>query len=150
MGDSYCNLLYHIVFSTKARAPLLKPELLTPLNGYIGGIVHRLNGMLILANGTHDHIHLLVRLKQQPAVADVVRDIKSGSSGWVHREHPECEGFEWQDGYGAFTVSPSQLDRVREYILRQSEHHRSRDFRAELLALLKAHGIEFDERYICR
>ena len=150
MGQSFCNLLYHMVFSTKERIPLMHPDLRQPLHEYLGGIVRKLGGTPIVVNGTDDHVHLLARLRQDKAVSDVLRDIKSGSSGWIHREKPELAHFDWQDGYGAFTVTASQMERVRGYILGQEQHHRTQDFKTEFIALLNAHGIEYDDRYIWR
>lgn len=95
-----------------------------------------------------DHIHLLASIGKSTTVTDALRDIKSNSSRWVHEEFPNQAGFAWQAGYGAFTVSYSRVDAVREYIANQAEHHRATTFQDEFLALLRRHRIEFDERYI--
>jgi len=148
MPQSYCNLLYHLVFSTKERQPWLRPELSSDLFPYLGGIIRGLGGVALAINGTSDHVHLLVRLRQKSAVEDVLRELKASSSGWVHKSRADSADFGWQNGYGAFTVSASQVDRVRKYILGQEGHHRRRDFKAEFVGLLDAHGVEYDERYI--
>lgn len=97
--------------------------------------------------GVTDHVHLLVGLRATHTLADVLREIKSVSSAWVHEEIG-VHSFAWQEGYGAFTVSPSQLGNVRTYIQEQEEHHRTRTFREEYLTLLQRSGVEFDERYL--
>ena len=148
MSHTYTNLLYHIVYSTKDRHPWLDATILSRMCEYLGGAIRDEGGIALLINGMPDHIHILAKLRQDKAVSDVVRDIKANSSGWVHREFPECSQFEWQTGYGAFTVSVSQLEKVREYIRNQVEHHRRMSFREEFVGFLKAHGVEFDERYL--
>lgn len=146
MSQTYHKLLYHVVFSTKYRAPLIEPGWRPDLHAFIGGIVRKRRGELLAAGGIPDHIHLLVRLAADRSVADVVRDIKSVSSGWRHEGGDR--GFAWQGGYGAFTVSPSAVPDVTAYIDRQEEHHRERTFQEEFRALLVRHGIEYDERYL--
>jgi REP element-mobilizing transposase RayT len=148
MPQSYTSLLYHIVFSTKDRFPFLAPEWRGRLYAYLGGILRERGGDLLEINGTNDHVHLLLRLHQEHTLAQVVRDVKAASSGWIHREFPRLSHFAWQRGYGAFTVSASQLARVRRYIQAQEEHHRRRTFQEEFIALLKAHGIEYDEQHL--
>jgi REP-associated tyrosine transposase len=148
MAHSYTCLLYHLVFSTKDREPWLQGELRPRLWEYLSGAVRGEGGFCILANGTADHVHLLVRLRQDKAVSDVLRAIKANSSGWIHAGFPKLRMFHWQEGYGAFTVSKSQMDPVRCYIAGQEAHHRKLTFQEEFLALLKAHEIEYDERYI--
>jgi putative transposase len=136
------------VFSTKDREPWLDAELRPRLYEYLSGAVRSEGGFCILANGLADHLHVLARLRQDKAVSDVLRSIKANSSGWVHDVFPKLESFHWQEGYGAFTVSKSQLETVRRYIAGQEGHHRKLTFQEEFLALLEAHEIEYDERYI--
>src|SRR5262245_32483979 len=112
MPDSYSNLLYHFVFSTKDRRPLITPEYEIRLHQYIGGIVRNNRGFSLALNGTEDHVHLLARLRPDRAVSDFLRDLKSNSSGWLHDVFPNLEDFSWQRGYGAFTVSQSQVPQV--------------------------------------
>ena len=148
MPQSYTCLLYHIVFSTKEREPWLDIELRPRLWEYLSCAIRGEGGFCLLVNGIADHVHLLARLRQDKAVSEVLRSIKANSSGWIHREFPQRGGFHWQDGYGAFTVSKSQTETVRHYIANQEAHHRKLTFQEEFLTLLKAHEIEYDERYL--
>ena len=148
MPSSYCCLLYHAVFSTKERRPWLDASVRERVFPYMGGVVRGEDGIPILVGGTEDHVHLLLKLRQDRAVADVMRKIKSKSSGWIHKTFPELRRFAWQSGYGAFTVSASQKKRVYTYIERQEEHHRNEDFKTEFVRFLKAHEVEYDDRYI--
>jgi REP element-mobilizing transposase RayT len=145
---SYTSLLYHIVFSTKNREPSLEPGMRPRLFEYMGGAVRGEGGIALAINGVADHVHLLARLRQDKAVSAVIGAIKANSSGWIHRTFPTYANFAWQTGYGAFTVSASQRGNVCHYIDNQEEHHRLRTFQEEFLAFLKAHEIEYDERYI--
>jgi REP element-mobilizing transposase RayT len=138
----------HIIFSTKNRDPLLVPNFAPRLFEYIGGTLREQENPLVAAGGMPDHVHLLVSLNKQTAVADAVRDIKSNSSRWIHDTFPKMRGFAWQAGYGAFAVSYSNISRVKKYIAEQAEHHRVRSFQEEFLAYLKRHGMEYDERYV--
>jgi putative transposase len=147
MPQSFASLHLHIVFSTKNREPFLTPELVERLYPYMGGILREMKAPLLQAGGIEDHIHLLVSLGRENAVADLVRVLKSNSSRWIHETFPE-RSFAWQTGYGAFAVSYSNLDVVRAYIRNQAEHHRSRSFQDEYRDLLRKHGIEWDERYV--
>ena len=147
MPQTYTCLHYHLVFSTKNREPHIHPDLRPRLWEYLGGTVRGLGGIPILVGGTADHVHLLVTLRQQPALADFVRDLKAGSSGWVH-ESVSFTVFGWQTGYGAFTVSHSGIDAVKAYIANQEEHHRAMTFQNEFRELLRRHGIAFDEQYV--
>ncbi len=148
MAQSHCNLIYHLVFSTKERKRFLTPDLQGDVYRYLAGTVKGLGGIPLNVNGTADHVHLLVKLTQNHAPKDVLREIKANTSGWIHRTYPVLADFAWQAGYGAFTVSASQKKRVHEYIQNQESRHRVRTFKEEYIALLKAHEIEYDERYI--
>ena len=148
MSDSYTNLLYHIVFSTKDRRPLITPEYELRLHDYIGGTLRRAGGISLELNGTEDHIHLLAKLRPDRAVSDVLRDLKANATGWMHDVFPSVKDFSWQRGYGAFTVSQSNVEEVRQYIARQKKHHRRVSFRDEFIQFLKANRIEFDESFI--
>jgi len=148
MPQSYTCLHYHLVFSTKHRAPLITPDMRPRLWEYLGGTVRGLKGIPIQVGGTEDHVHLLVTLRQEPALADFSRELKAGSSRWVHDTFPATRGFAWQAGYGAFTVSHSALEAVKAYILNQAEHHKTMTFQDEFRAMLVRHGIEFDEKYL--
>jgi len=147
MGHSYCSSLYHCVFSTKERRQTIAPEVQDCLWAYIGGIA-REHGMTALAvGGTGDHAHLLVAIPATLAVATAMREVKSGSSRWMHETCAMPE-FAWQEGYGAFSIGYSQIEATVQYIAGQAEHHRRRDFQAEFLAILKKHRIEYDPRYV--
>jgi REP-associated tyrosine transposase len=148
MSDSYTNLLYHIVFSTKDRRPLITPDYEIRLFDYIGGTLRDAGGISLELNGSDDHIHVLAKLRPTRALSDVLRDLKANASGWMHEVFPELSQFSWQRGYGAFTVSQSNVEEVRRYIARQKEHHRRVSFRDEFIQFLKANQIEYDERFI--
>jgi len=148
MPSSHLCLHYHLIFGTKHRKPQIVPDLAPRLYDYIGGIVRGVGGVLIAAGGMTDHVHLLVRLGAVRGISDVLRDIKSGSSGWVHTTFPEHTEFAWQTGYAAFAVSLSGIVAVREYIERQEEHHTETTFQEELVAFLDKHGIPYDEQYL--
>ena len=148
MAQTYSRLIYHIVFSTKHRRPAIAGEWRPRLYEYVGGIIRNHKGMLHKIGGTDDHVHLLVRWRTDKDVAALVRTIKSNASKWVHDTFPGQREFWWQGGYGAFSVSHSQMGRVHAYIERQEAHHERLSFKEEFVALLKAHDIEYDERYI--
>ena len=148
MSQSYTNLLYHIIFSTKDRQPLISSEYETRLYDYIGGTIRRAGGISMGINGTEDHVHLLAKLRPDKALSDVLRDLKANATGWMHELFPSMSQFTWQRGYGAFTVSHSNVDEVRRYIAQQKHHHAKISFRDEFLQFLKANGIEYDERYV--
>jgi len=142
---SYTSLLYHIVFATKGREPFLSAEHLPRVQEYIGGILRNLDAKLLAAGGAADHIHLAASLHPLLAVADAVRTVKCNSTNWIRDACPRSRGFAWQDGYAAFSVSKSALPQVERYLAGQTTHHAKRSFVDELKALLKKHGIEFDE-----
>jgi REP element-mobilizing transposase RayT len=148
MAQSYCNLVYHVVFSTKRRTTWLGGAVAPRVRDYLGGAIRGEGGVCLAVNIAEDHVHLLVRLRQDKGVSDVVRGLKAGSSAWIHKTFDGLDEFAWQSGYGAFTVSESQVDKVRQYIANQPEHHRTVTFKEEFVALLKTHGIEFEEKYL--
>jgi len=148
VSSTLTNLLYHVVFSTKNREPTITSPIRADLYRYIGGIVRCEEGMLLEIGGTPDHVHLLLRLKARHAPATIVKTIKSKASKWLNANPKRPGRFEWQRGYAAFTVSVSQLERVRAYVCNQAEHHRRQTFQEELRAMLDRHGIEYDERYL--
>lgn len=120
----------------------------TRLHDYIGGILRGQDGISLAINGTQDHVHVFAKLRPDKALSDVLRELKSNASGWMHDVFPELKDFSWQRGYGAFTVSASQVGSVRDYIARQKEHHRRQSFREEFIAFLRANDLPFDERYL--
>ena len=140
---SYTNLLYHIVFGTKGRLPLITKEGKADFYKYLGGTIRGLGGTAFEINGIEDHVHLLVKIPPTIAVSDFLRDLKSNSSKKAKELiNPK---FGWQRRFGAFTVSESQFDAVRNYIRIQEEHHKKYDFKHEFESLLKAHNIEIDD-----
>ena len=148
MANTYTNLLVHIVHSTKNREPLIDAVLQPELYHYIGGIIRGERGILLEGGGVADHIHLLARFNADRSVAAMVNKIKSNSSKWIN-EMPNRDGrFEWQEGYGAFSVSESQVAAIRTYIQTQEEHHRKHSFQDEYREFLRRHGFEIDERYV--
>ena len=143
---SYTNLLYHIVYATKERAPLITDGLRPRLHEYLGGTVRGLEGVALEVNGTADHVHLLVRIRPVISVSEFLSKLKSNSSGWAKKQ--TLGRFAWQARFGGFTVSESQVDRVRRYIRNQQEHHQKASFEDEFKALLIAHRVEFDEAHL--
>jgi putative transposase len=148
MPDSYTNLLYHIVFSTKERRPLITPEYEVRHYNYIGGTIRGMGGISLELNGTEDHVHVLAKLRPDRALSDVLRDLKANATGWMHNLFPPLKDFCWQRGCGAFTVSHSNIEEVRSYIARQKTHHAKISFRDEFIQFLKSNGIEYDERFV--
>ena len=148
MSQSLVCVNCHLIFSTKERAPLISEELSPRLLDYIGGIVRNQRACLVAAGAVPDHVHLVVSLGKELSVAAAVRLIKSNSSGWIHETYPQLQDFAWQVGYGAFSVSHSNMNRVTQYVGRQREHHRVRTFQDELREFLKRHNVEYDERYV--
>ena len=147
MGHSYCSSLYHCVFSTKERRRTIAPEMQDRLWAYIGGIA-REHGMTALAvGGADDHAHVLIAIPATMPVSAAMREIKRGSSLWMHETCAMPE-FVWQEGYGAFSIGHAQIEATVRYIARQREHHQGRDFQAEFLAILKKHRMEYDPRYV--
>ena len=143
---SYTNLLYHIVYGTKDRAPMITNDLRPRLHEYLGGLVNGLHGTPLEINGTADHVHVLAKINPVISISEFLSKFKSLSSGWARRQ--SRGRFKWQTKYGAFTVSQSQTDRVRRYIRNQEAHHAKISFEGEFKALLKSHRIEFDEKYL--
>lgn len=141
MPRSYTQLVYHLVFSTKLRSPCLDPTLSQELYRLFGAVIHSQGGALLAVGGVADHVHLLARLRAYPSLGAVVRAVKGCTSHWINQERRLAAHFAWQEGYGAFTVSPSVLAKVKRCIERQEEHHRTVSFEDEMLDLLARHGI---------
>jgi REP element-mobilizing transposase RayT len=148
MPGTFSQILLHVVFSTKRRTASIKPVLQERLYDYIGGVVRAEKGTLYAIGGMPDHIHLLLRWRTDGTIADLMRTVKSRSSLWVHQTFPAFATFAWQEGYSVFSVSKSAEANVKAYIEKQADHHQKRDFREELLALLRAHGVSFDPQYV--
>ena len=147
MPSTHLSLHYHLIFSTKNRHPFIDGAWRGRLHAFMGGAVRSLGGAPEAVGGMSDHVHLLVGLRANHTLADVLRDIKSASSHWVH-DTVGVKGFAWQDGYGAFTVSASLIERVKSYIAHQEEHHKKKTFQEEYVEFLKQSGVEFDERFL--
>jgi len=145
---SYISSYFHCIFSTRDRRPFIKPELRERLWPFLGGIARQNKMKAIEIGGVEDHVHILLSLPSTMAISKAVQLIKGGSSKWVHETFPEHRLFAWQEEYGAFSVSVSQLDKTSEYIKGQEAHHRTMTFQEEFLAFLKKHNMEYDERYI--
>jgi putative transposase len=145
---AYISSYFHCVFSTKERRRFIGPELRERLWPFLGGIARQNKMKAIEIGGVDDHVHLLISLPATVPVSKAMQLIKGGSSKWVHETFPDQRQFAWQDEYGAFSVSVSQLDKIIQYIKSQAEHHRRVTFQEEFLALLNKHRIEYDERYL--
>jgi REP element-mobilizing transposase RayT len=148
MANTYTAIHYHFTFSTKNRHPWIKAEIEERVWSYLGGIARKNKLQPLKIGGIEDHVHVLLGAPATIAPAKIAQLIKGGSSAWIHDEFPDLVDFAWQDGYAVFTVSKSAVPDVSEYIENQREHHRIRTFKDEYLALLKRHGIEYDERYL--
>jgi len=146
MSHTHVNLLVHIVFSTQGRLPLISRDIRSELFAYIGGLVKELKGKPIIINGTDDHIHLLISLPAKVSLSDAMRFVKANSSRWVSERFNIK--FAWQKGFGAFSVSRSQMDAVFQYIRDQEIHHRKFDLTSEFQTLLDRNGVEYDPRYL--
>ena len=148
MGQSLTKVLVHLVFSTKDRKAYLDVRVRPEVHGYLIGALGNLDSPSLAVGGTADHIHCLCRLSKNLALAELLMELKTSSSKWLHTKGSEYAGFHWQTGYGAFSVSESNADAVIRYIQRQDEHHQRRTFKEELLALLEKCQVKYDERYL--
>jgi REP element-mobilizing transposase RayT len=147
MPSTFTCLRYHIIFGTKERQPLITEAMLDPLHRYLAGCIRHIGGTLFEIGGVSDHVHILTALKPAHRISDVLCDIKKGSSRWL-REEKGCRTFHWQDGYAAFSVGRSEVDKIRRYVADQAAHHATKTFAEEYREILIAHGIEFEERYL--
>ena len=145
---SYTCLYFHVVFGTKERRPQVTQEILPRLREFTGGICRKIDGRLLRANGPQDHIHLAISASPKEGLAKYVNLIKANTSRWIHETFPDARSFDWQDGYGGFTVSPSVLPKLLAYIDNQIEHHKKMTFEEELKLLFEAHGIAYDPRFL--
>ena len=143
------QLLYHVVFSTKERRPLLQNDQFREgVWAYMAGVAKNLDGFAVRIGGYYDHAHVLVRIPAKVAVSDFVGKLKANTSKHINESRDAGMKFHWQDGYGAFTVSPSRQDAVIAYISGQTEHHREQSFQDEFLEILKRHEVDYDPKYI--
>lgn len=148
MGQSLVKNYIHIVFSTKHRQPIILPKYEHELHSYLGGICKNLDCQPIKIGGYTDHIHILCMLSKKIALMKLLEEVKSHSSKWMKTKDELLKNFYWQDGYGAFSVNPSEVDTVIEYIASQHEHHSKKKFQDEYRAFLKKYNVEYDERYV--
>jgi putative transposase len=149
VSQSLSQIYVHIVFSTKDRRPFLQNRaILDETHNYLGGPFNRLDRPVLLVGGVADHVHILCRLGRTIAIADLVKELKRESSKWIKTKDADLEQFHWQNGYGAFSVSPGHLEALRKYIANQEDHHRKESFQDEFRRLLKKYGLEWDERYV--
>lgn len=148
MSQSLAKNLVHLVYSTKHREPWLQKQHRNALFSYQAGIFKEWESPALLIGGVEDHVHTLFSLSKNHPLKKVVEEVKKGSSKWMKNDGPRNQQFTWQAGYAGFSVSQSSVETVSRYISGQEEHHRRMNFQDELRALLKRHGIEFDERYV--
>ena len=148
MSQSLAKNLVHLVFSSKERKPHIQNDVRSKLHEYAGGILHDLDSPALLMNSVADHIHVLFNLHKTKALSDVIMELKRGTSIWIKEQNSQYSDFYWQAGYGAFSVSQSAVETVKEYIANQEAHHSRRTFQDEFRALLNRHEIDFDERYV--
>jgi len=148
MPQSLANLLAHLVFSTKNREPTIPDAVRSDLHAYFAGTIRDHDGVLLRAGSVSDHAHLLIRMPRTRTPADMVKEIKIGSSKWLKTVSTRFAGFQWQAGYGMFSVSPSQCASVEAYLDFQAEHHRRVTFQDEYRRLLSEHDVEYDERFV--
>jgi REP element-mobilizing transposase RayT len=148
MGHTYANLLVHVIFSTKGRAPLIRPEWRQRLHEYLAGVARNEFGSALRIGSTENHLHGLLSLNSDVSTAEAIRKWKSLSSKWVHETFPGESIFAWQTGYAAFSVSKSNAEAVARYIDQQEDHHRTTTFEEEFIAFLQRHGIDYDPKYV--
>jgi REP element-mobilizing transposase RayT len=147
MSSYICNLV-HFVWGTANREPVIEKSWRDRLHAYIGGILANRNAVPLAVGGVADHVHVLASLPSTVTLAEIASAMKANSSRWIHEQVPQCKGFDWQTGYGAFSVSKSAEGRVTAYIANQEEHHRRMKFEDEFKSLLERHGIAYEARYL--
>jgi len=148
MGQSLVKNSIHIIFSTKYREPLIRPPVEETLHRYLGGICNKLDCPVITVGGYTDHVHVLCLLSKKIALMKLVEELKSHSSKWVKTQGAGYSKFYWQNGYGAFSVNPKEIETVIAYIANQHEHHAKKTFQEEYRSFLKKYNVEYDERYV--
>ena len=148
MPQSLSRVIVHIIFSTKDREPWLGSEVRPRMHAYLATVCRDIGAELVRVGGVADHVHIVTLLPRTVSQAQLIEEIKKASSKWIKAVDARYRGFFWQRGYGAFSVNPSQLDSVLQYVEAQQEHHRTRTFQEEYRELLRRHGVDFDERYV--
>lgn len=148
MANTYTQIYIHVIFAVEGRQSLIAPEHNNELQKYVSGIVSAQKHKLIAINNMPDHLHLLIGLRPDASLSELVRDIKANSSRWINEKHWVAGRFSWQEGFGAFSYSRSQLATVVHYIENQQRHHAKQSFRDEYTQLLDKFSVEYDQRYI--
>ena len=148
MGQSLCQVYLHIVFSTKYRTPWITEDIQPELYAYMATVFQTCESPAILINGMEDHVHIICYLSKNIAISKLLEMVKKRSSKWIKTKGEKLSDFQWQNGYGAFSVSQSHVERVTQYIRNQKEHHRKRTFQEEFRTLLKKYNVSYDERYV--
>jgi len=148
MSQTLTSLLVHVVFSTKDRVDLISPEIEPRLYAYIGGIARKSKSRLLDAGGTANHVHLLISQSKNVSLADLMEELKKRSSLWIKDQGKEFSKFQWQDGYGGFSIGASQIPQVKSYLAKQKRHHRKVTFQEELVEFLNKYEIPYDEKYL--
>lgn len=148
MGQSLNKIYVHLVFSTKLRKPMITNSIKEELFSYLGGICKNLECYPIQVGGHQDHVHILCLLSKKIPLMKLMEEVKSHSSKWIKTKGIEYENFYWQNGYGAFSVNPTELEIVKNYISNQEEHHKKKTFQEEFLAFLKKYNVDYDEKYV--
>ena len=148
MSQSLANVTIHVIFSTKDRYAFLTPQIRPELYAYMATVLAEMDSPAILIGGVEDHVHILCRLSRNHIIADIVKTVKLSTSKWLKTKRGMLSKFQWQGGYGAFSVSASQVASVVDYIKNQEEHHRDVSFEDELRRFLTKYGVTFDERYV--
>ena len=148
MSNTYTQIHIHAVFAVQNRLSLISPKWKDRLYMYITGVVQKSGHKLIAINGTADHVHILFGMRPTQSLSELMKNIKGSSSKWINDERLVCGKFSWQEGYGAFSVSPTLIEKTVKYIRNQEEHHRVRLFREECMMFAKAYNIPFDEKYM--
>jgi len=148
MSDTYSQIYIHVVFAVKGRENLLQKSWRKDVFEYMSGIIRGKKQKPIIVFGVEDHVHLFIGLRPTMSVSDLVRDVKNSTSKYINNRKLVLGRFSWQEGYGAFSYSHSQLDNVYQYILNQEEHHHKKSFKEEYMGLLQKFEIEHDERYL--
>jgi putative transposase len=148
MPGTYHCLKFHLIFSTKNRERWLTDSVRGRIHDYLGGIIRGERGVPLGIGGVEDHVHILFSWRTDEAISDLVRNVKANSSKWIHETFSELRIFAWQEGYAIFSVSESQVEKVRAFIERQPEHHRKKSFKEEIGDFLRAHRVDHDPGYL--
>ena len=148
MPQSLVRNYIHIVFSTEKRFPFIGTDIEEELHRYLGGICNRLDCQVLTVGGFNDHVHIICMLSKKIALIDLIKELKVGSSHWIKKLGGMYEKFYWQDGYGAFSLNPTDIEAAIDYVNNQAEHHKQRSFQEELRAFLDKYKIQYNESYL--